>query len=54
MMSASTLLITQCRACGMDLKFPAGVDEVTCEYCDRPNARPVSVFQTGHCRHGWL
>ena len=42
MMSASTLLIRQCRACGMNLTFPAGVNEVTCEYCDRSNARPVS------------
>ena len=41
-MSASTLLITQCCTCGADLKFPVGVDEVICEYCDRPNARPVS------------
>ena len=41
-MSMTSLLNTKCSICGADLIFPAGINEVLCEFCLRPNARPKS------------
>ena len=41
-MSSISQLNTRCSVCGAALIFPAGKDEVLCEYCFRPNARPKS------------
>lgn len=41
-MSSTSLLNTKCSICGAPLVFPAGKDEVFCEFCLRPNARPKS------------
>ena len=35
-------LLTKCSVCGIELYFPAEVNVVKCQYCDRLNERPKS------------